>query len=385
MGQLVAWGTLYYAYAILAPAIAEELGIAGVWVALGFSGTLLVSGLLAPLVGRWLDAHGAVVVLRRGALLGPAALMLLAAARTPLTLGLGFLLLGLAQAVSLYEPAFRAAVDWFADRRRRTRALLLITAIGGFASTVFLPVTAVLVREQGWRTATVVLALVLAVVSTELAALLPGRGRSVASASAVGAAAGASEAGARWLGIAFAGPAFASAAAAVALVWLLVERGAPIATAAAVTGLAGAAQVPGRLLLEPIRRCVGTPGRVTGILAVQAVALATVAAGPDSSVALAVLAFGACNGMLTLERPVVVAEWFGETRFGVVSGAIARDTLVARATAPLAVTGIATVATYQATFIGVAMVIVLGALGFVLAARAITRPHPAPSAPVPWG
>lgn len=368
IGQLVAWGTLYYSYALLAPAIAADLEVTTALVAMAFSVTLLLAGLLAPRVGRWLDARGAVPVLRWGAVVGPMALLLLAAAQGPWAMWSGFLLLGVAQALSLYEPAFRAAIDWFTDHRPRGRALLLITVVGGFASTVFVPATAALVRDHGWRTATVVLALMLALVAIPVATMLPRQAPGRAAQRAAGHAPRIPSKASPWLGLAFAGPAFASASVAVALVWLLVERGHELTAAALIAGFAGAAQVPGRLLLSPLQRRLGAGVRVTGILAAKAVALLLVATGPDLLLAPAVLGAGALNGMLTLERPMVVAEWFGVDRFGVVSGGLAAYSLAARAAAPLVITSVAAAYSYRMAFLGVAIIVALGALAFVRAA-----------------
>lgn len=296
------------------------------------------------------------------------ALLLLAAAQGPWGMWSGFLLLGVAHALSLYEPAFRAAVDWFTDPSRRSRALLLITAVGGFASTVFVPATAALVRGHGWRTATMVLALILAVVGVSTATMLPRQVSGRASPRASGSVARIPARASAWLGLAFAGPAFASAAVAVALVWLLVERGHGLPAAALITGIAGAAQVPGRLLLSPLHGRLATGIRVTGILAAKAVALLLVAVGPELLLAPSVLMVGAMNGMLTLERPMVVAEWFGVERFGAVSGGLAGYSLAARAAAPPVVVSIAAVHSYRLAFLGVALIVALGALAFGCAA-----------------
>jgi MFS family permease len=367
---------LYYSYALLAPAIAADVGIGLGNVALAFSATLLVAGLLAPVVGRWLDGYGAVAVLRWACLVGPVSLFLLATARTPLGVGIAFLLLGVAQALSLYEPAFRAAVDWFRNARQRARALLLITSVGGFASTVFLPVTAALVRGYGWRMATLILAVVLAIVMVPVA-LVVSHLAPVFVPTLRNAAPHHPEPlrYRRWLGGAFAAHAFASATVAVALVWLLVDRGQTLATAAMVTGLAGAAQVPGRLLFAPLHDRLATGPRVTGNLIMQAIALAALAVGPVRMLVPAVLVFGALSGMLTLERAVIVAEWFGDQRFGAASGSLARSALVARASAPAVVAGIANVWSHTVVFVCVAATVAAGALAFALAVFERRRPH----------
>ncbi|WP_407695984.1 MFS transporter, partial [Sphaerimonospora thailandensis] len=70
-----------------------------------------------------------------------------------------FLAAGIASAMVLYEPAFAVIVGWFhGDERGRANALLALTIVAGFASTIFLPLTGLLVEHYGWRTALVILA-----------------------------------------------------------------------------------------------------------------------------------------------------------------------------------------------------------------------------------
>ncbi|MER3403846.1 MAG: MFS transporter, partial [Chloroflexota bacterium] len=69
--------------------------------------------------------------------------------------------MGLAMAATLYEPAFATLAHWFVREYRR--AMLVVTVAAGFASTIFLPLSAWLVERAGWRTALLVLAGILAV------------------------------------------------------------------------------------------------------------------------------------------------------------------------------------------------------------------------------
>jgi hypothetical protein len=141
----------------------------------------------------------------------------------------------------------------------------------------------------------------------------------------------------RLLSAGFALQAFASTAASVCLVWHLVERGKPLETAAALAGLAGAAQVPGRLLLSPLSNVLPTEIRLPSLLAVQGAALVGIAVSTGPALVVAVLAFGAAGGVMTLERAAVVIEWFGRESFGERSGQLASSSLLARATAPFAI------------------------------------------------
>jgi MFS family permease len=76
---------------------------------------------------------------------------------------LAFAGIGLASATVPYEPAFATIVRWFSTRR--SQAMLALTVVGGFASTIFLPTSNALVDAFGWRDALPVLAGVLAVLT----------------------------------------------------------------------------------------------------------------------------------------------------------------------------------------------------------------------------
>jgi MFS family permease len=66
--------------------------------------------------------------------------------------------IGVVMAAVLYEPAFAVIATWFRDSAERTRALLALTVVGGFASVIFVPLAGWLVEARGWRDALVVLA-----------------------------------------------------------------------------------------------------------------------------------------------------------------------------------------------------------------------------------
>lgn len=339
LDQLVAWGALYYSYSILAVPIARDLALPTVTVAAAFSGSLLISSLSAPRVGRLLDRRGARPVLAYGALIAPLALGGLALVDRVPTLLFMFAALGVAQALSLYEPAFRAVVDWFPDARARSHALLILTAIGGFASTVFLPFTAALLNWMGWRPTLVILATLTAMVAIPIRLLLPRRAAlsSRTEEARPGALAERSLPTTRLLSTGFALQAFAATGAMLCLAWQFVERGETLAAAASLAGLAGAAQVPGRLLLSSVSNVVPTDQRLPLLLVVQGVALAAVALLSGPPLILAVIIFGATAGVMTLERAAVVLEWFGRDAFSTASGQLTAAALFARAGAPFAV------------------------------------------------
>jgi MFS family permease len=139
--QLVAWGVLSYAYGVLVVPLGAEIGLTIETVAAGASVSLLVSAVLARTVGRASDRGRARAVRIAGAATGGLALLLLSSAADLWTLAAACVLLGIAQALSLYEVAFAVVVAEVVEPRARARALVVITTVAGLASTVFVPLT----------------------------------------------------------------------------------------------------------------------------------------------------------------------------------------------------------------------------------------------------
>jgi MFS family permease len=120
---------------------------------------LLISGLAAWPIGIWIDhGHGRKVA-TWGAVLGTAMLVLWSQAESLVTLFVAWIGLGVAMAATLYDPVFAIVTRRFPDSFRKR--ITLITLVGGFASTVFIPLTHGLVDALGWRQALLVLALLI--------------------------------------------------------------------------------------------------------------------------------------------------------------------------------------------------------------------------------
>lgn len=364
--QLVAWGVLYYAYTVLSAPIATDLGVSRLHVAAAFSVCLLIAGWVGRMVGPVLDARGTRGVLRAGAIAAPLVFAAVALASGMASLIVTFALLGVVQALALYEPAFRTIVDWCPEERTRARAMLALTIVGGFASTVFLPLTGWLLAHHGWRATVLLLAVALAAVLIPTRLLLPlsNRGRVHAPLRPISAPPSATR-----LAAGLAMHALASTGVFVYLLWHLVEQGESLAAAAAIAGLAGAAQVPGRVVSGPLRRTVGGAAFLPLLLAAQAIALLGVVVFDDVAATACVLVFGAASGMMTLERATILVEWYGRAAFGAHQGRLAAATSAARALSPFVVEAGHRVASYAAVFAVLGAVLALGAWTCRSAAR----------------
>ncbi|WP_245899941.1 MFS transporter [Nonomuraea indica] len=209
--------------------------------------SILIAALCAPLVGRLLDARGGRVLMTAGSLLGTAAVLGWSRVESLPQLYAVFALVGVACSPLLYEAAFAVIVSLYAGNERgRANGLLALTIVAGFASSIFLPLTGLLVDRYGWRTAPVILALIYGLAAIPLHAFVPRRARTArkqASAAAQERAAivkAATRARPFWLlVIAFTASGGAVVTVAVLLITYLIHLGHPPVLAATLAGLLG--------------------------------------------------------------------------------------------------------------------------------------------------
>ncbi len=78
--QIIGYGTLYYSFSILAPGMAQDLGLSLAQVFGVFSVSLFIGGLSAIYIGRQMDRLGAATIMAVGSALASVMLVLCAAA-----------------------------------------------------------------------------------------------------------------------------------------------------------------------------------------------------------------------------------------------------------------------------------------------------------------
>ncbi len=341
-GQTLGYACFFYIFGALLLAWTEALGWDKAFLALGPTLAIVIAAAIAPFAGRLVDRGLGPALLTGGALLGAAALGLLAVADAPATYLAAWALLGLAQAACLYEVAFAWLIRRCGTAARP--AIIRVTLVAGFASTLAFPAGAALAEAFGWRAAVWAAAAVAAGVMAPLhhaAGVRLRRGQPPEGAL--------SEADRSGLRRAFARRAFWLLALGFALIslnhWmlmqlivpLLVAKGATPAAAVLAAACIGPAQVVGRLVLMRWEARLGTArvawATMAGLLAAAAV-LALAGLAPVLVFAFAVLQ-GAAMGVMTILRPTLTAETMGRDGYGAVSGALQVPSLLAAAAAPM--------------------------------------------------
>ncbi|HET8934660.1 MAG TPA: MFS transporter, partial [Polyangiales bacterium] len=156
--QLLAWGTSYYAIAVVGQPMRLTLGLSDSELFGAFAGSLLLSGLLAPWAGRLLDRVGGRLVLALSGVVAAAGFAALATTSSRFGFCVSWTLLGFAMALGLYDTCFAALAQTApADYRKSVTG---VTLIAGLASTVAWPVSHHLLEVVAWRGACIVYACV---------------------------------------------------------------------------------------------------------------------------------------------------------------------------------------------------------------------------------
>jgi MFS family permease len=347
LAQLVSWGSLYYTFSLLMPAMEQDLGLSRVQVSGAFSAALLASGVAGLPVGRWIEQGYGRRVMAGGSLLAGLLLIGHAFISGMIGLYLTWIGLGLAMGAIFYEPVFAITIRrWPTDYRK---PIIAMTFLGGLASTAFIPLTAWLLSEMDWRQTCMVLAglhllLCLPIHLVMLADEAPGTARKTLQARPeVADAAGPSlheltrSAAFMLVSGCVIGLSLLSAALSAHMVPLLSERGLPASWAVAVPASIGALQVLGRLVLFVFEGRFDPRSIDRAIPWLLPASLAILLASGGSVIGALVFAtcYGVGNGLITIMKATSIAAYVSRERVAVLSGLQSFPVALARSVGPV--------------------------------------------------
>lgn len=387
--QIVSWGTLYYAFAVVAGDIQRELGWRAETVFGAFSWCLLAGGLVSAPVGMLLDRFGGRFVMGAGSLACGLGFIGLSQARDPLSYYLAWTLLGMSMSALLYEAAFATINQEYGMEARA--AISKLTLFGGFASTVFWPVTLKLDGLLGWRDTYLLYAGLQLLVCLPLHLMLKGRAPGHARPAArPGAAADftlreALRHPAFWkLAFAFSANSFIFSALSVHLIPLLTGFGHPKETVVFMAALIGPMQVAGRLgeMAFAHRTRPQTVGKLSFALLPGALLALMFFSSRQWAMAVFCALYGLSNGILTIARGTVPQVLFGSRNYGAISGAMSGPAMLSKAAGPLAIAALIQFDSSPALLFGLLFAFAVSSLLFYLMAVR-TAPLATASLPTP--
>lgn len=351
--QLITWGSVFYTFSLLMGPIERELGLSRAEVSLGFSLALLADGLMAYPIGRWIDQGHERRVMAWGSVWVGACLL----AHSFINSLMGFygvwIGLGLGMSATLYAPVFAIVTRRFPNDFRR--AIIIMTFLGGLASTVFIPLSSWLIQVWGWRHALWVLALLQWLLCWPLHAWLLRGAKKKNDASL---AARPSEEGALisaalasdsikphfkrapfWLLAGFMlMTAIVSSALPAHMVSLLEEAHLSPAWVIAIPASIGAIQVLGRFLLFVFEKHLDVHAANKWIPCLVPLGLVFLVAGGLAPWAalLFVTFYGLGNGLNTIVKGTAMAQYVSREHVGQLNGVLGLPLAIGRAAAPWA-------------------------------------------------
>jgi MFS family permease len=363
VSQLVSWGCLYYSFSLFVVPMEADLGWSRTTLNGALSVGLAVMGVLAYPVGAWIDRRGGRMVMTAGSLLGGAMLVWWSLVESPWAFYGVWIGLGAAMSATLYEPAFAVLTRRFPDSYRKR--ITVLTLAGGFASTVFIPVTQLLIETFDWRTAALVLGLIVWALPLPVHAVLrdrvhgpsPSSDTSATKATVSGGDGSTLRSlesqtafrravrGRSFWGLALCFTCYYAAFSALTfhIIPLLIERGVSMAMVVSAIALVGPAQVAGRVAILAVGRRLTAVGMGTVSLLIIPAAMIVLMALPAAPSGLAspllfvfAALYGTANGIMTIVRGTIVPDLMGRAGYGRINGALSIPAAASKAAAPSA-------------------------------------------------
>lgn len=334
LGQIVAFASSYYLLGVLADPMARSFDLAPTSVFTALSVAFVISAVLTPAAGRWIERRGGRRVQAFAHVAFAGALSLMAAAPTPAILLAGVAALGFGMSIGLYGTAFAVLVEIHgAAARRPITAVSLLGALGGGLGW---PISRLLVEAADWRVACAVWALAHLLLCLPLTAFIlpPHRVREVSTAAPLTPI--------RWdsrmvrIAGVFAGGWMVSTAMGAHLPRLLVDLGLTPARAAWAAGLMAASAIAARLfdLIVPHRSHPVLTVRIASLFHPLGATFALI--GGAKLAPLLAVGQGLGNGLLSVASGVLPLHVFGPERYAVRQALILTPARYLQAAAPAA-------------------------------------------------
>ena len=332
-----------YAPPVFLVPLQEHFGWSRAAIATASAIAAVVSGMVSPFVGAWIDKYGSRKVMTFGALLMGSAFLLLSAMGALWHLYALSALAAVGITCCAWIPTQTLISNWF-NKKRGLAMGIALTGIG-LGGLVMAPLAALLIAQLGWRLAFAALgATILVIVGTVVLAIVRSRpadigllpdGEAAASAGRMGTNAGADlaarielgqavRAGAFWtLAFCYFLWAFASLSILGHFVALLRDVGFASGTAAAALGLTVGTSVAGRVVVGYFADSASKRDIMTAALTFSGLStVLLLSIRPGGVLPLFVITYGVALGGVAVLLPLLVVEYFGLVAFSKILGLV---------------------------------------------------------------
>jgi len=344
MTRIIGWGSTFYSPSVLVGALDREIGLNAEIVFGGITILLVTGALVAPAIGRVLDREGTRRSMCIGAVICALGLGVLSQAQGPVSYLASWFVIGLGHAMSLANTGNVTISQLMGDRTRRVIGLMML--VTGLASSVFWPLTAVLMNAFGWRMTLLVFAAMQIVIVLPVYASIP-RYRHLPARAAKPEAASVGERGrvapearraAFWLvALAFSASGLVSWGLPLHLISLFQEAGLTQAEAVWVATLSGPATLAARAIDATLGERLPAEkvplfGLLLGPILCLTLPFVTMTI---TAAAIFIVLFSAALGVISIARATLPLALFGRNGFASMLGKLTVPQNMTFAAAPL--------------------------------------------------
>lgn len=341
--QMIGWGTTFWLPAVLVGPLIRDLAISSEAVFGGITIMLLVSAAVGPRFGRIIDGGGTRWAMAAGSACFALAMVMLSVSQGLAGYVLAWILIGIGTPLALTQAAAAAMAQLAGPNARQAIGVLML--LGGFASTVFWPLTAFLDSTIGWRAMCLVFAALHLVVCAPIHAIfLAPRTveEPVPSHLSQRQLAPPLDAVRRrsafiLMAIAFSLQGFVTWGLPLQVIEILKAYGHTVAFAILAGSLMGPAQVISRLAEVVFGRTTGILAVGVATAAVMPVAVVLPVLSPGSAILCVgfVIGYGMSAGAMTVVRSVAPLALFGKETYATMNGWLSLPQNLVFASAPI--------------------------------------------------
>ncbi|NKB65072.1 MAG: MFS transporter [Gammaproteobacteria bacterium] len=340
LSQTTVWAGLYYLFPALLLTWEEDFGWGKSDLTIAITGAVLMSAIVSPAAGKLIDAGKGPFTMYASATLGGIGLLGVASVQELWQFYLAWGFIGVMLGGCLYDPCFSLITRSRGGNAKN--AIVSVTLIAGFASSISFPAVHFLTDVFGWRIAVQVFGGVVVFIGAPLAwrgaSLIEGEGlREVVRVVDAVVPRHFLLHPAFWLlAIGFSLAGMLHGMTLHHLLPILSDRNIDPGMAIVVASLIGPMQVLGRLIIMKSERIISVHGLALSCFITMAGAIVLLFIAPSLPISLFgfVFLFGVGYGTVSIIRPLTVRIILGQGNFGAKSGFASMIYLVGAAIAP---------------------------------------------------
>jgi len=335
IAQILVWGGSFFILSVLARPIMEETGWSRQWVYGGLSLGIFISGLLLPWIGKCIKRYGGREILAGSGIVTAIGLIIIACTHSLPWFIFAWMILGVAMAMGLYDALYAVLGNSYGKSAKT--AIMTVTLISGFCTTLVWPLLAYGVTHLGWRMTCLVWAAVLIATIWPIYRIsLPAEPKTLTFKqsprnelipvtvdkkiyllmSAI-----------------FMLAAIIMTVISIQLIDILQDGGLSLAAAVGITVFIGPSQVAARVMDILIKFKHPVTSLLISVVFVL-IGLLLIALFPEHAI-IAVIVYGCGNGLRSIVRGTLPLAILKPEEFAIVMGRIARPSLIAQGATPI--------------------------------------------------